>query len=105
MCAFGCPTSAKQHVGITYVPRAEAAGAQVIAGADVRHVLVERGQARGVQARLASGGRLEVRAPTVILIAAESALSSSTMRSARRTPAERATSTSARAPSERTIPD
>lgn len=67
VCAFGCPTSAKQHVGITYVPRAEAAGAQVIAGADVRHVLVERGQARGVEARLASGGRLEVRARIVVV--------------------------------------
>jgi len=67
VCAFGCPTSAKQHVGITYIPRAEAAGAQVISGADVRHVLVERGAARGVEARLADGGRLEVRAPTVIV--------------------------------------
>jgi choline dehydrogenase-like flavoprotein len=67
VCAFGCPTSAKQHVGITYVPRAEAAGAQVISGADVRRVLVERGVARGVEARLASGGRLDVRAPTVIV--------------------------------------
>jgi choline dehydrogenase-like flavoprotein len=69
VCAFGCPTSAKQHVGITYVPRAEAAGAQVISGADVRHVLVERGQARGVEARLVGGGRLEVRARTVIVAA------------------------------------
>ena len=71
VCAFGCPTSAKQHVGITYVPRAEAAGAQVIAGADVRHVLVERGVARGVEARLAGagGGRLQVRASTVIVAA------------------------------------
>lgn len=67
VCAFGCPTSAKQHVGITYIPRAEAADAQVISGADVRHVLVERGAARGVEARLAGGGRLEVRAPTVIV--------------------------------------
>ena len=67
VCAFGCPTSAKQHVGITYVPRAEAAGAQVITGADVRHVLVERGAARGVEARLAGGGRLEVRAPNVVV--------------------------------------
>jgi choline dehydrogenase-like flavoprotein len=67
VCAFGCPTSAKQHVGITYIPRAEAAGAQVISGADVRHVLVERGVARGVEARLAGGGRLEVRAPAVIV--------------------------------------
>ena len=71
VCAFGCPTSAKQHVGITYVPRAEAAGAQVIAGADVRHVLVERGVARGVEARLvgAGGGRLQVRAPHVVVAA------------------------------------
>lgn len=69
VCAFGCPTSAKQHVGITYVPRAEAAGAQVIAGADVRRVLVARGQAQGVEARLLDGGRLEVRAPRVIVAA------------------------------------
>lgn len=69
VCAFGCPTSAKQHVGITYVPRAEAAGAQVLTGADVRHVLVERGQARGVEARLASGGRVRVEAPQVIVSA------------------------------------
>lgn len=67
ICAFGCPTSAKQHVGITYIPRAEAAGAQLISGADVRHVLVERGGARGVEARLAGGGRLEVRAPEVVV--------------------------------------
>jgi choline dehydrogenase-like flavoprotein len=69
VCAFGCPASAKQHVGITYIPRAEAAGAQVVAGADVRHVLVERGQARGVHARLTNGGGLEVRAPTVVVAA------------------------------------
>jgi choline dehydrogenase-like flavoprotein len=67
VCAFGCPTSAKQHVGITYVPRAEAAGARVVTGADVRHVLVERGEARGVDARLAGGGRIEVRAPRVVV--------------------------------------
>lgn len=69
VCAFGCPTSAKQHVGITYIPRAEAAGAQIVTGADVRHVLVERGQARGVEARLGDGGRLEVRAPDVVIAA------------------------------------
>jgi len=69
VCAFGCPTSAKQHVGITYVPRAEAAGAQVISGADVRRVLVERGAARGVEAQLVGpgGGWLQVHAPTVIV--------------------------------------
>jgi choline dehydrogenase-like flavoprotein len=69
VCAFGCPTSAKQHVGITYIPRAEAAGAQILAGADVRHVLVERGEATGVEARLATGGRVHVRARTVVVAA------------------------------------
>lgn len=69
VCAFGCPTSAKQHTGITYIPRAEAAGAQIVTGADVRRVLVERGQAKGVEARLAGGGRLEVLAPDVVVAA------------------------------------
>lgn len=69
VCAFGCPTSAKQHTGITYVPRAQAAGAQILTGADVRRVVVERGAARGVEARLAGGGRVEVRAPQVVVAA------------------------------------
>jgi len=67
VCVFGCPTSAKQHTGITYVPRATAAGARVLTGADVREVIVERGQVRGVRARLAHRDTLEVRAPTVIV--------------------------------------
>jgi choline dehydrogenase-like flavoprotein len=71
VCAFGCPASAKQHVGITYVPRAQAAGARVLDGADVRRVRVERGQARGVEARLAGagGGWLDVQAPCVVVAA------------------------------------
>ncbi|MGH2879072.1 MAG: GMC family oxidoreductase N-terminal domain-containing protein [Solirubrobacteraceae bacterium] len=85
VCAFGCPTSAKQHTGITYIPRAEQAGARIVTGASVEHVLVERrraastsakqGQgvyrdrARGVSARLASGVGLEVLAPIVIVAA------------------------------------
>jgi choline dehydrogenase-like flavoprotein len=69
VCAFGCPTSAKQHAGITYVPRAEAAGARILTGADVRRIIVERGEARGVQARLAGVGRIDVRAPWVVVAA------------------------------------
>jgi choline dehydrogenase-like flavoprotein len=67
VCAFGCPTSAKQHTGITYVPRAQAAGARVLTGADVRRVRVDRARARGVDARLPGGRRLEVRAPRVVI--------------------------------------
>jgi choline dehydrogenase-like flavoprotein len=67
VCAFGCPTSAKQHTGITYVPRARAAGAQVLTGADVRRVVVRGGRVQGVQAR--RDGTLEVRAPQVVVAA------------------------------------
>jgi choline dehydrogenase-like flavoprotein len=67
VCAFGCPTSAKQHVGITYVPRARAAGAQVLTGTDVRRVLVRAGRVQGVAAR--RDGALEVRAPRVVVAA------------------------------------
>jgi choline dehydrogenase-like flavoprotein len=95
VCAFGCPTSAKQHTGITYVPRAEKAGARIFTGADVRRIVVEGGQVQAVQARgtgaggsssrggpsgdghrsptgargLAAGERLEVRAPRVVVAA------------------------------------
>lgn len=92
VCAFGCPTSAKQHTGITYIPRARAAGARILTGADVRRVVVKAGRVQGVQARLVSGasemvggrggdeaggggptalggGLLEVRAPTVVVAA------------------------------------
>jgi choline dehydrogenase-like flavoprotein len=43
VCAFGCPTSAKQHTGITYIPRAERAGARIVTGARVERVLVDDG--------------------------------------------------------------
>jgi choline dehydrogenase-like flavoprotein len=56
-------------VGITYVPRAEAAGAQLVTGADARRIVVERGRARGVEVRMHGGGRLEVRAPDVVVAA------------------------------------
>lgn len=67
VCAFGCPTSAKQHTGITYIPRAAAASAEIVTGADVREIVLERRAARGVRARLADGSALEVRAPAVVV--------------------------------------
>jgi choline dehydrogenase-like flavoprotein len=67
VCAFGCPTSAKQHTGITYIPRARAAGARIVTGADVREVIVRGGRAHGVRARLGDGSGLEVRAPRVVI--------------------------------------
>jgi choline dehydrogenase-like flavoprotein len=97
VCAFGCPTSAKQHTGITYVPRAEKAGARILTGATVREIDVRGGRVHGVRARLAAGtpatgaaadgqasramagpasaamalraGEMEVRAPCVVVAA------------------------------------
>jgi choline dehydrogenase-like flavoprotein len=69
VCAFGCPTSAKQHTGITYIPRAERAGARIVTGASVERVHVEDRRARGVSARMSSGAGVEVRAPVVIVAA------------------------------------
>jgi choline dehydrogenase-like flavoprotein len=90
VCAFGCPTSAKQHTGITYLPRALRAGARVLSGARAEQVLVQPPagphrlggarrparaagrsvvSARGVRARLQSGALVEVRAPRVIVAA------------------------------------
>lgn len=95
VCAFGCPTSAKQHTGITYIPRAEKAGARIVTGARVERVLVDDGAiarplvraqgasavagdaraprsvpaACGVQARMTSGASVEVRSPIVIVAA------------------------------------
>lgn len=76
VCAFGCPTSAKQHTGITYVPRAERAGARVLTGATVQRIDVRGGRVQGVQARLsgggpgtASAGTIDVKAPRVVVAA------------------------------------
>jgi len=69
VCAFGCPTSAKQHTGITYVPRARAAGAQVLTGADARRLLTARRRVRGVETRFPDGSRVDVKAPWVIVAA------------------------------------
>jgi len=75
VCAFGCPTSAKQHTGITYVPRAEAAGARILTGVTVRRIEVRSGRVHavhGVHGRRADGQRaeqIEVRAPRVVLAA------------------------------------
>jgi choline dehydrogenase-like flavoprotein len=67
VCVFGCPTGAKQHVGITYVPRAWAAGATTYTGARAERIEVSGGRARGVVARTAGGGRLRVACEHVVV--------------------------------------
>jgi len=63
VCAYGCPTNAKQHVGVTYVPKAHAAGATTYTGVTARWI------GRGVECSTAAGGRLRVDAPRVVVTA------------------------------------
>lgn len=67
VCAFGCPTGAKQHVGITYVPRAWAAGATTYTGARAEAIELRAGRAHGVDARTSGGGRLRIRCEHVVV--------------------------------------
>ena len=64
VCAFGCPTSAKQHTGITYVPRARGRRRQVLTGADARRVLAHgAAELAGVRRPAPPTARLEVQRP------------------------------------------
>ncbi len=61
VCAFGCPSGAKQHTGVTWMPKAWAAGATTYTGARATRILVQRGRVREVVARTAAGGWLRIR--------------------------------------------
>jgi len=69
VCAFGCPADAKQHTGNTYVPQAEGAGAVTVTGARATRVLLDERlrRARGVAARTADGGRLQIDCDMVVV--------------------------------------
>ncbi|HVE67273.1 MAG TPA: GMC family oxidoreductase N-terminal domain-containing protein, partial [Solirubrobacteraceae bacterium] len=67
VCAFGCPSGAKQHVGITYMPRAWEAGATTYTGARARRIEIADGRARGVTASTAGGGTLHVSCDHVVV--------------------------------------
>jgi choline dehydrogenase-like flavoprotein len=63
VCAYGCPANAKQHVGVSYIPKAHAAGATTYTGVTARRI------GRGVEGSTAGGGRVTVDAPTVVVAA------------------------------------
>jgi choline dehydrogenase-like flavoprotein len=67
VCAFGCPTSAKQHVGLTYIPRAWEAGAVTYSGCRARRIVMRGRRATGVDASTAGGGRLRVECDVVVV--------------------------------------
>ena len=49
-CAFGCPTGAKQAMHVSYLPRAQRAGARIFSGCRVERIVHENGKATGVVA-------------------------------------------------------
>lgn len=69
VCAFGCPTGAKQHAGEAYMNAAHDAGATTYASTRATRVLIDRGRATGVEARTRGGGLLNIVADVVVLAA------------------------------------
>jgi choline dehydrogenase-like flavoprotein len=69
ICTFGCPTSAKQHVGLTYVPLAWDAGATTYTGCRATRLEVAGGRVRAVEASTTGGGTLRVECDTAIVAA------------------------------------
>ena len=67
VCSFGCPTSAKQHVGISYVPQAWAAGATTYTHARAHGIVHDGHRAKAVLAQTAAGGWLSVGCEHVIV--------------------------------------
>ena len=49
MCILGCPTGAKQSTLVTYLPRAERAGAQIFANCRVQKIELDGAKATGVE--------------------------------------------------------
>jgi choline dehydrogenase-like flavoprotein len=67
VCAFGCPTSGKLHMGLTYVPRAWDAGATSYASCKAERLDIAGGRVRAVEARTTGGGRVRVEAEHVVV--------------------------------------
>jgi choline dehydrogenase-like flavoprotein len=67
VCAYGCPSGAKQHAGIAYAARAWEAGATTFTGARATGLELRGGRVGAVIARTAGGGRLRVRCERVIV--------------------------------------
>jgi choline dehydrogenase-like flavoprotein len=75
VCAYGCPSDAKQAMHLSYLPRAEAAGARIYARCRVERMAVEGDRVLSVEADILEQerdrvrGRLRVRPKLVVLAA------------------------------------
>jgi choline dehydrogenase-like flavoprotein len=67
VCSFGCPTSAKQHVGISYVPRAWAAEATTYTQCRAEAIEHDTRRARAVIASTAGGGVVRIECSHVVV--------------------------------------
>ena len=66
VCAFGCPSDAKQATHISYLPRAQRHGATIYVHCRAERVVVEEGRARGIVAGLLDPGTGERRATLTV---------------------------------------
>jgi choline dehydrogenase-like flavoprotein len=73
VCAYGCPSGAKQSVNVSYIPDAVKAGADVYTRCRVERIVVKGGRATGVRGHFLDPRngrktyRMEVEAPVVVL--------------------------------------
>ncbi|CAN5872201.1 GMC family oxidoreductase [soil metagenome] len=68
-CPFGCLAGAKQSTTKTWLVDAYRRGARILVRTRAERVVVENGQARGVEARTSAGHRVTVRARAVVVAA------------------------------------
>jgi choline dehydrogenase-like flavoprotein len=75
MCAFGCPSDAKQAMHLSYLPLAAQRGARIFARCRADRLVIEGGRVVGVEADILDRatdevhGRLRVRADAVVVAA------------------------------------
>lgn len=67
VCAFGCPTSAKQSANMSYVPLAWNAGATTYTGTRATKIELAKNRARAVNATTSGGGRVRVVTDIVVV--------------------------------------
>jgi long-chain-alcohol oxidase len=68
-CHYGCPLGAKQSTFKTWLQDAYDAGARIVVNAPVERVLIEGGEAKGIEATTMDGHKLTVRARAVAVAA------------------------------------
>lgn len=66
-CLQGCPHGAKQSMDVAWLPECLERGARLLHSVTVQAIHAPAGRTTGLTARAQGGGRIEVRAPVVVL--------------------------------------